>query len=72
MGQPRRIRKSYSRPFKHWDTERIKEEVRLVDKYGLKNKKEILRAQATIRKFRTIARKILSLPEEEQNKIMKL
>jgi len=35
-----RIRKKYERPFKRWDRARIESEVKLKQKYGLKNKRE--------------------------------
>ena len=40
MGDPRRLRKKYEKPFKRWDKQRIIEERKLMEAYGLKNKKE--------------------------------
>lgn len=68
MGQPRRIRKTYARPLKRWDSVRIESEAKLTQKYGLKNKREIWKAQNRLRIFRRSARQILSLPKEEAGK----
>jgi len=65
MGNIKKIKKSYARPLKPWDMSRMEEEKVIDQKYGLKNKREIWRAQAIIRTFRRNARHILSLPSEE-------
>jgi len=69
MGQPKKIRKTYSRPLKRWDANRISDEIKVLDQYGLKNKREIYRAQEQIRTFRRTARKLLSMTPEEAAKI---
>jgi small subunit ribosomal protein S4 len=56
MGEPKRSRRKYERPARPWDTERIKEEDELVRKYGLKNKKELWKAEALLRNFRRQSR----------------
>ena len=43
-----RKHKKYTRPRKAYDSIRIKEENVLVEKYGLKNKREIWKADARI------------------------
>lgn len=65
MGQPVRTRKTYSRPLRRYDATRIKDEGRILQLYGLKNKKEIWGAQNIIRKFRATARGIMGLADEE-------
>ncbi|NPA86974.1 MAG: 30S ribosomal protein S4 [Candidatus Diapherotrites archaeon] len=57
----RRLRKKWVRPFKRWDKRRIIEERKLMKLYGLKNKKELWRAQAELRRIRAFARKLLPL-----------
>ena len=42
MGHPRKARKKYDTPSHPWNADRIKQENKLVQKYGLKNKKEVL------------------------------
>ncbi|BAW30985.1 MAG TPA: 30S ribosomal protein S4 [Methanothermobacter sp.] len=65
MGHPRKPRKKYDTPPHPWNAERIKEENRLLSKYGLKNKKEIWKAETMIRRYRRDARHLLGLPAEQ-------
>ena len=62
----RRQKKMYSRPRKPFELDRITEENEVVKKYGLKNKKELWRADAAISKIRNIAKKLITAPTEEQ------
>jgi small subunit ribosomal protein S4 len=62
MGDPRKLRKKYTPPKHPWDAERLAEEKKLVDSFGLKNKKEIWRADFTIRKLRYLARGLVGIP----------
>ena len=68
MGQPKRLRKTYSRPNKPWDATRLGEESKVVERFGLKTKREIYRAQQQIRTFRQSARKLLSMTPQEAEK----
>jgi small subunit ribosomal protein S4 len=56
MGDPKFCRRKYDTPSHPWEGERIKQENELVAKYGLKNKKEIWKAQSLLRHFRERAR----------------
>ena len=58
MGDPRRLRKKYSTPAHPYEKDRIEEENKLIKDYGLRNKREIWKAEAEIRKYRTSARKL--------------
>ncbi|RLF57857.1 MAG: 30S ribosomal protein S4, partial [Thermoplasmata archaeon] len=60
MGDPKRLRKKYETPSHPWEEERIKRENELMKKYGLKNKREIWKAETILRKYRTQARKLLA------------
>lgn len=64
MGHPRKARKKYDTPPHPWNAERIKEENRLVSKYGLKNKKEVWKAETMMRRYRRDARYLLGLSGE--------
>ncbi|MCC7552341.1 30S ribosomal protein S4 [Candidatus Micrarchaeota archaeon] len=64
MGDPRRLKKRYSSPGILWDKQRIKEEKGLVREFGLKNMKELWRAEEGLRKVRREARRFQSLGEE--------
>jgi len=67
---PKRKQKKYNRPKKLYDKPRIEEENTLVKKYGLKNKKEIWRADFAIGKIREIAKKLITASEEEKQEFI--
>jgi small subunit ribosomal protein S4 len=59
MGQPRRTRKKYSTPRHPWQSARIEEEKGLVKDYGVKNKKEIWKMAAVLRRLSTQAKRLV-------------
>jgi len=67
---PKRKQKKYSRPQRPFDKIRIEEENILKDKYGLKNKKEIWKADAAIGRIRNQAKKLITASEEEKQKFV--
>ncbi len=60
MGQPKFPRKNYETPNHPWQGERIQAEHELKRKYGLKNKREIWKAQTRLREIRGQARELVS------------
>lgn len=56
MGDPKFLRRTYDTPKHPWDAGRMDEERKLVVKYGLKNKRELWKAQSILRGFRRQAR----------------
>ncbi|MBI2175955.1 30S ribosomal protein S4 [Candidatus Woesearchaeota archaeon] len=60
MGDTRRFDKSFARPFKPWDDTRIDEEKKLLKDYGLKNKREIWKAESLLRRFKAQAKKLIA------------
>ncbi|MCX6773640.1 MAG: 30S ribosomal protein S4 [Candidatus Micrarchaeota archaeon] len=68
MGDPRKIGKKYKKPKKLLDKTRVIEEGKLNREYGLKNTRELWKAQSELRKVRREARKLLALGEEERKK----
>jgi len=60
MGRPKFSRKKYETPSHPWQEERIKAENELVKKYGLKNKREIWKAETRLKKYRQQARGLLA------------
>ncbi len=60
MGDTRRFKKAYAKPFKPWDDTRIAEEKKLSKGYGLKNKKEAWKAEAMLRRFKAQAKKLIA------------
>lgn len=70
MGDARRFDKSFARPFKPWDDTRIEEEKKLLKGYGLKNKREIWKAESLLRRFKAQAKKLIATrgPQAELEK----
>lgn len=64
MGHPRKARKQYDTPSHPWNAARIKEENRLVQKYGLRTKKEVWKAETVVKRYRRDARLLLGLETE--------
>lgn len=58
MGDPKFHRRLYERPKHPWEATRMEEERKLVEKYGLKNKRELWKAQSQLRGFRRQAREL--------------
>lgn len=56
MGDPKFSRRKYDKPTFPWEGDRIKMENELIKKYGLKNKKELWKAQTLLRNFRQRSR----------------
>ena len=58
--------KQYSKPKRPFDKTRIEEEAIIKKEFGLKNKKEIWKAEAKIKSIRVKAKKLISANQEEQ------
>jgi small subunit ribosomal protein S4 len=72
----KRKHKKYSRPKRPFEKTRIEEEKEIAKNFGLKNKKEIWKAEAKIKSMREKAKKLISSKPEEQkalfNKLNKI
>ena len=69
----KRKHKIYSRPKRPFDKVRIEEEGGIVEEFGLKNKREIWKAEAKIKTIREKAKRLISAkPEEQQTLFNKL
>jgi len=68
MGDPRRLRKKLEGPRHPYNKARLEEEMVYLGQYGLRNKREIWKAQTILKKYRARARTSLALPEEQQEK----
>lgn len=62
-----RKHKKYSNPRKRYDSARIAEENILVERYALKNKREIWKVEAKVRYLRTRAKKLITAHPREQD-----
>ncbi len=56
MGDPKFLRRTYDTPKHPWEAGRMDEERKLLQKYGLKNKRELWKAQSILRGLRRQAR----------------
>ncbi len=65
-----RKHKKFSKPRTRFDSVRIEEEDKIVERYGLKNKREIWKAKAKLERIRNIAKKLLDASQEEQEKFL--
>ncbi len=68
MGDIKRKRKMFSRPKKLFDRTRMDEENVLVNKYGLKNKREIWKAKTAVSNLRRRAKGLIGSDIKEQQK----
>lgn len=62
----KRKHKTYSRPKKPFDKERILREAEIKKEFGLKNKREIWKSDAQIKKIREKAKNLISSSPEKQ------
>ncbi len=58
MGDPKFLRRTYDTPKHPWEAARMEEERKLLEKYGLKNKRELWKAQSILRGIRGQAREL--------------
>ncbi len=58
MGDPKFLRRTYDTPKHPWEAARMEEERKLLAKYGLKNKRELWKAQSILRRIRRQAREL--------------
>jgi len=65
-----RAKKKYSKPRKLYDKMRIEGENELVKRYGLKNKREIWKADSAVERVRNQAKKLITADKEEQEKLI--
>lgn len=71
MGDPKKPRKTWEGPKHPWKKDRLMEEMELLGKYGLRNKREIWKARTLLAKIRHRARSLLALPPEIREKAEK-
>ena len=64
MGDPKKPRKKYSSPKHPWRGVQLSQELFLVGTYGLRNKRELWRAQTELSRIRKQARMLLAAPPE--------
>ncbi|NVM30192.1 MAG: 30S ribosomal protein S4 [Candidatus Helarchaeota archaeon] len=65
MGDPRKQKKKYRTPRHPWQKERLEDELKILGRYGLRNKREIWKFKTKVDDFRSIAKSLLALSAEE-------
>ncbi|MBS3171004.1 30S ribosomal protein S4 [Candidatus Woesearchaeota archaeon] len=68
MGDPKKNRKKYSTPSHPWQATRLKEEGELLNRFGLKNKKEVWKMISTIKRFKAQAKSLIASQTEQGEK----
>src|SRR3989338_8293056 len=62
----KRKHKQYSRPKRPFDKVRFEEEAQIKEEFGLKNKREIWKADSKVKSIREKAKRLISAKPEEQ------
>ncbi len=74
MGDPKKSRKQYSRPRSPWRADQLAQELYLLGTYGLRNKRELWKAQTHLSSVRKQARTLLAATEQvrlrEESKLL--
>lgn len=68
MGDPKKQRKKYETPLHPWQGERILAEKKIMEDYGLKNKKEIWKMNSMLRNAKTQAKRLVTQKTDQAKK----
>lgn len=63
-------RKKFEKPLKPWERARIEQEKLLLQKYGLRRKIEIWKAESILRKFRRLSRELAAKKDKKQEQVI--
>ena len=61
--------RTFATPRRPYEKERLDQEMQVIGKYGLKNKREVWRVQMTLAHLRKAARELLTLDERDPRRI---
>lgn len=65
MGDPKKIRAKYETPVHPWQRDRLTKEKSLMKQFGLKTKKEVYKIDTRLKKFKSIAKALVTMNEEQ-------
>jgi len=68
MGDPRHSKKTYQRPQVPWQESRIEDERVLMERYGLRRKQELYRAEAKLKNYKETAKRLATEDSEQAQK----
>lgn len=71
MGDPRHQKNKIERPLVRWSNEKIGTERELINKYGLRRKKEILSAESYLRDIRRRARRLAAEDDKDDEILLR-
>merc|ERR1712072_1030229 len=61
--------KTFRKPKRPFEKDRLDAEMKVIGEYGLKNKREVWRVQYALARIRTAARQLLTLEEKDEARI---
>jgi len=64
----KKLKQQYETPTEGWSQERIQKEDKLIEDYGLKNKKEVYKAESELRNLRREARRLIAEEDKTQRR----
>jgi small subunit ribosomal protein S4 len=64
LGDPHKPKKAFHRPRRIWTADQLNAELYVLGTYGLRNKRELWKAQSEIARLRNQARALLAIPTE--------
>ena len=62
----KKLKKQYETPSEAWDEDRIEQEKKLIEEFGLRNKREVYKAESELRGLRRQARKAVAADDDKQ------
>lgn len=65
MGDPKKIRAKYETPVHPWQRDRLTKEKSLMKQFGLKTKKEVYKVDTRLKRFKAIAKALVTMNEEQ-------